>query len=81
MANEIEVKVEDETIACAKCGKPMPAERLVLGLSGCKACTPQRKPLGAMIYSHKTGGVLEVTDNEEAFKKIKGSADDSVESL
>ena len=78
--NEIESSNEEET-GCAKCGKPMPAERAELGLMACKECTPQGKPKGIMVYSHKTGGMLEVTNDEEVFQRIKKAADDRVESL
>ena len=83
MANEIEMKAADteEMVGCPRCGKPMPMERLVLGLDKCKDCSPKGRPKGIMIYSHKTGGTLSVIEDEETFKKIKGAADDSVESL
>jgi hypothetical protein len=70
-----------DMIGCLKCGKPMPAERAELGLHRCSACTPQSKPKGVMVYSHKTGGFLETTDNEEVFRSLRGSADESLESL
>lgn len=59
----------------------MPIERLEFGLLNCKTCTPQKKPKGIMSYSHKTGGVLITTDDDEEFRRLRGSADDSVESL
>lgn len=66
---------------CAKCGKPMPIERLELGFPNCKECTPQNKPFAFMVYSHKTGGILETTENPEVFKAIKTGADKRVEAL
>lgn len=71
---------KEPEVGCSKCGKPMPAERLELGLSKCKDCSPKGKPKGIMVYGHKTGGVLETVD-EQVFKEMKGSSDDKVESL
>lgn len=48
---------------CATCRAEMPEERLELGLAHCSGCTDQTKPRGAMEYSHKTAGVLIVTDD------------------
>lgn len=73
-------KLSDEA-GCARCGRPMPAERLEFGLTRCKECSPQGRPKGVMVYDHKTAGVLCVTDSEEAFRALKRSADDNVESL
>jgi len=63
---------------CPKCGKPTPDERYqIVGVLTCCECTPQKsRPLGAMIYSHKTGGVLELC-NEEQLKAIKAHNDPS----
>jgi len=71
----------EKMVGCARCGRPMPAERLEFGFNCCKDCTPQTKPKGIMIYSHKTAGVLETTDSEEVFKAIKTGADARVEAL
>lgn len=68
-------------VGCLKCGRPMPAERLELGFPNCKDCTPQGKPKGIMVYSHKTAGVLETVSNEEVFQRMKSSANDSLERL
>jgi ribosomal protein L37AE/L43A len=76
----MEEKMSD-MIGCSKCGKSMPAERLEFGFHKCSACTPQTKPKGVMVYTHKTGGFLETTDNAEVFRDLRGSADESVESL
>jgi hypothetical protein len=59
----------------------MPAERLELGLETCMECSPKGKPRGVMVYSHKTGGVLEITESEEAFQELKRSADSGLGSL
>lgn len=59
----------------------MPAERLEFGLDRCKECSPQGRPLGVMVYSHKTAGVLCVTEDRDAFRRMKTSADDRVEAL
>lgn len=71
----------ENLVGCTKCGKPMPAERLELGLSKCKECSPQGRPKGVMVYDDKAGGTLRVTDDEETFKALKGSADDGLERL
>ena len=71
----------NEVVGCRKCGKPMPAERLEFGYPDCMGCTPQAKPKGVMVYSHKTGGVLDITTDEGVFQALKGSADDGVERL
>lgn len=70
-----------DEVGCEKCKKAMPAERLELGLKTCMECSPKGRPKGVMVYSHKTGGVLDITDNEEVFRQLRGSADDGVESL
>jgi hypothetical protein len=68
-------------VGCAKCGRPMPAERQELGFPCCKECSPQGRPKGVVVYSHKTAGVLELVYSEEAFRAMKRSADSGVESL
>jgi hypothetical protein len=67
----------EEMIPCPKCGKPFPEERRDLGFGACIACTPQgERPLGVVVYDHKTGGVLEVC-NRDQFEAIKSHNDPS----
>lgn len=63
---------------CPKCGVLVPDERYELvGTLLCVKCTPEKpRPLGVPIYSHKTGAVLEIC-NEEQFKAIKSHNDPS----
>lgn len=70
--------MSDTMHPCPKCGQPTPDERYqIVGTLLCTTCTPQAPRLfGAMIYDHKTGGVLEVC-NEEQFKAIKAHNDPS----
>jgi hypothetical protein len=53
----------------------MPDERLELGLVHCSKCTDQTKPKGAMEYSHKTAGVLVVTD-DAGLQELKKPAEE-----
>ena len=66
---------------CSKCGLPVHEERAELGLKTCRACASNSKPFAVMVYSHKTAGVLELVESEEAFKALKGAADERVEAL
>lgn len=58
---------------CALCGCDMQQERIELGLYHCRNCNKQQRPKGVMEYTHKTGGVLVITD-EEGFKELKKTA-------
>lgn len=66
---------------CEKCGKEMAAERAELGLTSCKECAPQGKPLGFMSYEHKTGGVLVTTMSRDVFMAAKGMSRREIEDL
>ena len=71
--------MSDETFhPCPKCGKPTPDERYqAIGVLTCCDCTPQKpRLLGVVVYDHKTGGVLELC-NEDQFKAIKSHNDPS----
>ena len=52
---------------CDYCNDPIEAERVNLGFSKCKGCAflhPEAKVLGAMVYSDKTGGAINVMSPE-----------------
>jgi hypothetical protein len=68
---------------CSECDNEFPDERHdLLGVATCISCTPQApKPLGVMIYDHKSGGVMETIDDPELFKQFKTSNDEMLESL
>jgi len=45
------------------CGNKVEQARLELALENCRACAfsaPDHRPKGRMIYSHKTGGEIEI---------------------
>lgn len=46
------------------CGQPVEQERLELNLKVCKTCAfdgiAQTKPMGRMVYGHKTGAQIEI---------------------
>lgn len=61
------------TIICG-CGKPVEEARLELNLKRCKECAfsnDVEKPRGVMIYSHKTGGEIEIHSAESWREKKK----------
>ena len=62
-----------ESHKCPNCGESVPDERTeLLGVVTCAKCTPQKpKPLGVLDFSHKTGGVLMITDDMKLFKLLK----------
>ena len=52
---------------CHICNDPIEPERYNLGLSKCKGCAfdyPDAKVKGAMVYSDKTGGAINVMSPE-----------------
>ena len=56
------------------CGKPIHPMRTELGFDNCIDCAnanPVEPPKGVMIYSHKTGGELEVHSAESWREKKK----------
>ena len=67
-----------KTHPCPKCGNETPSERYeLLGVLTCINCTPQSpKAKGVVVYDHKTGGVLEVC-NDDQFEKLKSHNDPS----
>lgn len=56
------------------CGKPIEPERLELNLKVCKECAfggvAQSKPMGRMVYGHKTGATIEIL-SEQSFQENK----------
>lgn len=49
------------------CGNKVESARLELGLKRCKECAfanDVRRPKGVMVYSHKTGGEIEIHSAE-----------------
>lgn len=64
------------THKCPVCGIDVPDERReLLGVETCVKCTKQKpKPKGAMVYPHKTGGVLAICDTDEDYEAISKSA-------
>lgn len=58
---------------CSQCNQPIEPERIDLGFSRCKGCAfdrPEPKLKGAMVYSDKTAGALNVM-NPESFGNYK----------
>lgn len=52
---------------CSQCGQPIEVERIDLGFSRCKGCAfdrPEPRLKGAMVYSDKTAGALNVMGTE-----------------
>jgi hypothetical protein len=50
-------------VNCCICNDPIEAERHNLGFTKCRGCAfhyPDEKVLGAMVYSDKTGGAINV---------------------
>lgn len=60
---------------CVICDDLIEAERINLGFSKCKGCAflhPEEKVKGAMVYSDKTGGAINVMspDSFDNYKRI-----------
>lgn len=56
------------------CGSIIEHERKELGLTVCKTCAfsgiGQNKPMGRMVYGHKTGAIIEILP-EQVFNENK----------
>lgn len=61
----------NETVDCACCGQPMPAERLELGFAKCIECQNEQPYLGFQVFPHKTCGdpILIKGSNKEAIRQ------------
>lgn len=65
-------------IRCTKCRNPVEEERVkILDSTICSSCAkknPTKKVKGILIYPHKTGGYIQVV-NEETFDQFKSDTD------
>lgn len=65
---------EIQSMNCIKCNKPIPQERLDhfreynKPCNTCVDCSEETKKTGVMIYKHKTGGEIQITESEEENK-------------
>ena len=55
------------TVLCKSCKKPIPALRLEIlpETKECVACSKVVKPVGFMVYSHKTAPVLVTIEGDD----------------
>ena len=53
---------------CVKCfcGKIIPEERLEFGFTTCLDCSKESKPIGFMVYGHKTAGEIVIIDSKDS---------------
>ena len=62
MINGIKPKV----IQCSMCSNEMPSQRLDMGYTICTKCSTEEKVSCHTIYTHKTGGYIQVVSKEQS---------------
>lgn len=66
--------IDDTILNCVNCGREVEKARVDFGFKNCSGCAHSgpdvSRPMGRMVYSHKTGAEIEIL-SEESWKENK----------
>ena len=58
--------IKPKAIQCSMCSNEMPSQRLDMGYTQCVKCSTEEKVSCHTIYTHKTGGYIQVVSKSES---------------